>query len=49
MDWLKTWGGTWEEYGTGDDWYDLVDFVTGNDMTDAANYEYVESQLNTKI
>ncbi|MGC6533864.1 MAG: CotH kinase family protein [Flavobacteriales bacterium] len=48
VDWLKTWGGTWEEYGTGDDWYDLVDFITGNDMTDPANYEYVESQLNTK-
>jgi hypothetical protein len=47
VDFLKTWGGTWEEYGTGDDWYDLVDFVTTNDMTDAANYDYVQSQLNT--
>ena len=24
VDFLKTWGGTWEEYGSGDDWYDLV-------------------------
>lgn len=48
VDFLKTWGGTWEEYGNGDDWYDLVDFITTNDMTDAANYEYVEANLNTK-
>ena len=27
VDFLKTWGGTWEEYGTGDDWYDFVTFV----------------------
>ena len=48
VDYLKTWGGTWEEFGSGDDWYDLVDFVTAQDMTDPTNYEYVESQLNTK-
>lgn len=47
VDFLKTWGGTWEEYGTGDDWYDLVDFITGNDMTVQANYDYVLTQYNT--
>jgi len=46
VDFLKTWGGTWEEYGTGDDWYDLVNFCTTQDMTSQANYEYVVSQLN---
>ena len=46
VDFLKTWGGTWEEYGSGDDWYSLVNFATVQDMTDAANYDYVESQLN---
>ena len=46
VDFLKTWGGTWEEYGTGDDWYDLVTFCTSQDMTQAANYDYVETQLN---
>jgi gliding motility-associated-like protein len=46
VDFLKTWGGTWEEYGTGNDWYDLVAFITGNDMTDPANYNYVLTQYN---
>ena len=46
VDFLKTWGGTWEEYGDGDDWYDFVDFVTGNDMTVPANYDYATTQLH---
>ena len=46
IDFLKTWGGTWEEYGDGDDWYDLVDFITGNDMTVDANYQQAISELN---
>lgn len=46
VDFLKTWGGTWEEYGDGDDWYDLVNFVTSNDMTVDANYEYAITQLH---
>lgn len=46
VDFLKTWGGTWEEYGDGADWYDLVNFCTTQDMTVPANYEYVVSQLN---
>lgn len=47
VDFIKTWGGTWEEYGDGlNEWNDLVDFITGNDMTDAANYDYVTSQYN---
>jgi gliding motility-associated-like protein len=47
VDFLKTWGGTWEEYGSGADWDDLVDFVLNNDMTDPANYEYVDGVYNT--
>lgn len=46
VDFLKTWGGTWEEYGSGDDWYELVDFITTNDMTNQANYDYVLTQYN---
>jgi gliding motility-associated-like protein len=46
VDFMKTWGGTWNEYGTGTDWYDLVAFITGNDMTDPANYDYVLTQYN---
>ena len=47
VDYLKTWGGTWEEFGSGDDWDDLRDFILGNDMTDAANYTYVKGLYNT--
>ncbi len=45
IDFLKTWGGTWEEYGSGDDWYPLYDFVVSNDMSDPDNYAYVEGEL----
>jgi len=47
VDFLKTWGGTWEEYGSGTDWYTLRDFITGNDMSVQANYDYANSQFNT--
>ncbi|MCH2213614.1 MAG: CotH kinase family protein [Flavobacteriales bacterium] len=47
VDFLKTWGATWEEYGSGDDWDDLRDFILGNDMSDAANYDYVDGLYNT--
>ncbi|MFK8103193.1 MAG: CotH kinase family protein, partial [Saprospiraceae bacterium] len=46
IDFIKTWGGTWAEYGNANDWDDLVDYILSNDMTDASNYAYVESQLN---
>lgn len=46
IDFIKTWGGTWAEYGTQDNWNDLHDYILGNDMTDATNYDYVKSQLN---
>jgi gliding motility-associated-like protein len=46
IDFLKTWGGTWEEYGDGDDWYTLVDYITGNDMTVVANYQNAVAELN---
>ena len=47
IDFLKTWGGTWEEYGSGADWDDLRNFILGNDMTDPANYAYVDERYNT--
>lgn len=46
VDFIKTWGGTWVEYGSAADWNTLVNFVTTQDMTDAANYDYVVSALN---
>lgn len=47
LDFLKTWGGTWAEYGTNTDWVTLRNFITSNNMANAANYEYVLTQLNT--
>jgi gliding motility-associated-like protein len=47
VDFLKTWGGTWAEYGTQTDWNDLVTFITTNDMTDPVSYNYVDSLYNT--
>jgi len=46
IDFIKTWGGTWNEYGTATDWNDLVDFATTNDLSVQANYDYVLSQYN---
>lgn len=49
VDFIKTWGGTWEEYGPGclNDWNDLKDFILGNDMTDPDNYAFVQDQYST--
>lgn len=47
VDFIKTWGGTWVEYGSNADWAPFVNFVTTQDMTDPDNYEYVESVFNT--
>lgn len=46
---IKTWGGTWEEYGgpqASADWNALLTYINTNDMGDAAAFEYVDSQLN---
>ena len=50
VDFLKTWGNTWVEFGdntTENEWDNLVDFITGNDMTDPDNYDYVKGVYNT--
>jgi CotH protein/lamin tail-like protein/chitobiase/beta-hexosaminidase-like protein len=46
IDYIKTWGNTWEEYGSRDDWDVLHNFITTNDMATTANYEAVKEQLN---
>lgn len=46
IDFLKTWGGTWAEYGNATDWNNLRNFIAGNDMTDQTNYDYVKTELN---
>lgn len=50
VDFLKTWGGTWVEFGdntTTQEWNALRDFIVDNDMTIEANYEYVKDLYNT--
>lgn len=49
IQYLKTWGGTWEEYGAPNaqnDWDNLVNFITTNNMAVPANFNYVDSVYN---
>jgi PKD repeat protein len=46
---LKTWGGTWSEYGGAQaqtDWNTIRDYILTNDMSVQANYEYAISVYN---
>jgi len=48
LQYLKTWGGTWEEYGAPNaqsDWDALVNFIMTNNMAPGPNFDYVTSQL----
>ncbi|MEE2931192.1 MAG: CotH kinase family protein, partial [Bacteroidota bacterium] len=47
---LKTWGGTWAEYGgvqAETDWDNFKNYVLSNPMNIQANYNTVKSQFNT--
>ena len=33
VDFIKTWGGTWIEYGTDTGWVNIRDFILNNDMS----------------
>ena len=51
LQYLKTWGGTWSEYGGAQaqtDWNDFRAFVLANDMTIQSNFDYVDSVYNWK-
>jgi len=46
---LKTWGGTWTEYGAPaaqPSWVALRTFILNNDMGNAANFDYVSENFN---
>jgi gliding motility-associated-like protein len=46
---LKTWGNTWEDYGTPNalnEWNTLKNFVANNNMGNPTNFAYVDSLLN---
>ena len=48
---LKTWGGTWQEYGSPNaqpDWTALRNYVLNNNMGNPTNFNYVDSLLNWK-
>lgn len=45
IDFIKTWGGTWQEYGSWDDWYDMKDYIENNDMADPMHYQYVSDRF----
>ncbi len=46
IDFIKTWGGTWAEYGDQTEWNALYNYMLSNDLSVAANYEYVKGELN---
>ena len=46
---IKTWGGTWNEYGgaqSATDWNNLVTYATSNNLANQAAYNYVDSLFN---
>ena len=53
LHYLKTWGGTWEEYttfpeilgGPQQDWDDLTTFIMSNNMAPGPDFDYVKSRL----
>ena len=50
LQYLKTWGNTWVEYGGAQaqtDWDNLKNYITTNSMANQANYQTVKSQYNT--
>ena len=48
MDFLKTWGGTWAEYGNFNDWQEVSALILDNDMSDPAIYAQVKARYNTQ-
>ncbi|MES2798446.1 MAG: CotH kinase family protein [Bacteroidota bacterium] len=49
LQYLKTWGGTWSEYGGAQaqtDWNALRNYINTNNMGNAANFAYVDSLFN---
>jgi gliding motility-associated-like protein len=47
IDFIKTWGSTWTEYGNMTHWTDLYNFILANNMADSANYAWVKERYNT--
>lgn len=51
LQYLKTWGGTWEEYGAPNalsDWNALKNFIMTNNMAPGPDFDYVQSEMKWK-
>jgi gliding motility-associated-like protein len=48
IDFIKTWGGTWADYGDMDHWTTFYAFASTNDLTVQANFDYVDSAYSWK-
>ena len=48
IDFIKTWGGTWADYGDMVAWNNDYNFITTNDMSIPANFAYADSVFNWK-
>ena len=51
IEYLKTWGGTWQDYGAPDaqpNWDNLRNFIVNNNMSAGPDFDYVDSKLNWK-
>ena len=49
LEYLKTWGGTWQEYGAPNalnNWNALKNYIATNNMANPTNFAYVDSLLN---
>ncbi len=49
LEYLKTWGGTWQEYGAPNaltNWNALKNYIAANNMGNPTNFAYVDSLLN---
>lgn len=46
IDFIKTWGATWAEYGSTTSWNTLRAYILANDMTDPVKFQYVADRLN---
>ncbi|HMX85951.1 MAG TPA: CotH kinase family protein [Saprospiraceae bacterium] len=46
IDFIKTWGSTWAEYGTTANWFTLRNYILTNDMTNPVKFQYVADRLN---
>lgn len=47
VDLIQEYGSIWADYGTTGGWWNLYQFITGNDMSIPANYAVVKDSLST--